>query len=253
MKYYPTKQHEKAAKKLVNIFSRDKRVTSIILYGSCARGKAEKGSCLDFCIFVKNKNQIKPLENRFKKIYPKIKEFNELRALEKYSHVDLFVSDGKIEIKKRDYTSGPDEYELEIGNQFIYSIILFDRNNYFKKLKKRYLPFYSEKLRKKRLNEVKMYLYNNLDHIPVYVKRKLYFQAFARLYDASKEFLQAIFIKRKIYPICYNKWIKEQIIEILKEPRLYKNFVSLLEIKKLESNELIKKYEKLKKMIKKYL
>lgn len=253
MKYYPTKQHERASEKLVEIFSKDKRVMSIILYGSCVRGKAEKGSCLDFCLLVKDKKQIEPVVNKFKSIYPKVKEFNGLKALEKYSHIDLFVSDGKIKITKRDWTSGPDEYELSIGNLFVYSAVLFDRNNYFKNLKKKHLPYYSEKIRKERLIEVKKYLFNNLDHVPLYVKRKLYFQAFSRLYNASKEFLQAIFIKRKIYPISYDKWIKEQMVEILEEPGLYKNFVNLLEIKKLESNELIGKYRKLKRMAEEYL
>ncbi len=191
--------------------------------------------------------------NKFKNIYPKIKKFNDLRKIAKYSHIDLIVSDGKVEIRQRDWTSGPDAYELDIGNLFIYSVVLFDRNNYFKNLKKKYLPYYFEKLRKKRLSEVKKYLFNNLDHIPIYVKRKLYFQAFSRLYNASKEFLQAIFIKRKIYPISYDKWIKEQFVEILEEPKLYKDFVNLFEIRKLESDELIGKYKKLKESVEKYL
>ena len=252
MNYYPSKQHELAANKFVDIFSKDKKVMSILLICSCARGKASKDSCLDICILTKNKD-MKKIWNRFEKIYTKIKEFKQLKKVGRYSHIDFFASDGKIKIGKRDWTSGPDEYEIEIGNLFAYSVPLFDKNKYFEKLRKKYLPYYPETLRKKRLKEVKMYLFNNLDHIPLYVKRKLYFRSFNRLYNASKEFLQALFIKNKIYPISYDKWINEQLVEILNKPKLYKEFVKILEIRKLESNEILKKTEKLKTLSKKYL
>jgi len=65
--------------------------------------------------------------------------------------------------------------------------------------------------------------------------------------------MQAIFIKKRIYPISYNKWIKEQFVDILKMPSLYRQLVKMLEIRKLESNELIKKSQTLRKLAKKYL
>jgi len=253
MNYYPTIQHENAAKRLVEIFSKDKKVMSILLTCSCARGKASKDSCLDICIIVKTKADIKKIEDKFKEIYKTDKVFIELSRVGKYSHIDLEVTDGKIKITERGWTSGPDEYELAIGNIFSYSIVLFDRNDYFKKLQKKYLPYYDENLRKKRFKEVKKFMHNNLDHIPLYVERGLYFQAFKRLYDATREFLQALFLKSKIYPIAYDKWIKEQLAEILKKPELYQEFVTLYEIKKLESRELIEKADKLKKLINEYL
>lgn len=253
MKYYPTVRHEKAANRMIEIFGKDKRVMSILLTCSCARGKASKESCLDLCIIVKNEKDIKNIKSKFNKVYNQDKIFKELLKVAIYSHIDLDVTDGKIALTERGWTSGPDEYELQIGNIFAYSVVLFDRNNYFKKLKKKYFPYYSEKLRKKRLEETKKYMYNNLDHIPIYIKRGLYFQAFKRLYDATREFLQALFIKNKQYPIAYDKWIKEQLVEIFHKPKLYQEFVTLYEIKKLESNELIEKADKLKKLAKKYL
>jgi predicted nucleotidyltransferase len=253
MNYYPTIQHENAAKKIVDIYSKDKRVMSILLVCSCARGKATRDSCLDICVIVKNNSVIKSVENGFKRNYKKIREFKELRKVGKYSHVDFFASDGKIEIQKRDWTSGPDDYEIEIGNIFVYSVVLFDRNKYFARLKKKFVPYYSERMRKKRLKEVKMYMNNNLDHIPLYVKRKLYFQAFNRLYNASQEFLQALFIKNRMYPISYTKWIKEQLVVILGKPEIYMQLVELLQIKNLESDEVAKKAQKLKSMSRKYL
>jgi len=253
MKYYPTKRHEKAAKKLVDIFSKDERIASILLIASCARGKASKDSCLDVCFIVKDRNLIKAVAKKFEKKSSEIKELREIHEAGQYSHIDLHITDGKVKIPERDWTSGPDEYELEIGNIFVYSVALFNRGNYFEKLKKKYLPYYSQKLQKERLAEVKKYMFNNLDHIPLYVRRGLYFSGFSRLYNASKEFLQALFIKRKTYPISYDKWIKEQLVEILKEPKIYKDFVGLLEIKDLESDELIRKAQELNAMAKRYL
>lgn len=253
MRYYPTIQHERAAKKFVEIFSKDKMVKSILLICSCARGKATKDSCVDMALIIDHQRNYKTIENKFERLLKSVKEFKDILKIGKYSHISVHITTGLEKPKPRDWTSGPDEYELEIGNIFKYSKLLFDRNNYFQRLSKRYLPYYSETLRKKRLNEVKKFMFNNLGHIQPYVARGLYFQAFRRLYDASREFLQALFIKRKVYPIAYDKWIKEQLVEILHEPKLYKEFVSLYEIKHLESNEMIEKAEKLKELAKKYL
>jgi predicted nucleotidyltransferase len=255
--YYPTKEHENASKKIIEIFSKDKRVMAILLTCSCARGKASKDSCLDMCVMTRNEKDAMKMTkefNTYKKFEKvKIKEFRELKNVGKYSNLEVSFTSGKISPTVRGWTSGPDDYELEIGNIFIYSVVLFERNGYFKELKKRYVPYYSEKLRGKRLNEVKMFMFNNLDHIPLYVGRGLYFQSFSRLYTASKEFLQALFIKNRTYPISYDKWIREQVVEILHMPKLYMDLVNLLEINKLESDELIRKSEKLRKLAARYL
>ncbi len=253
MANYPTPEHEDASKRIVEIFSRHKNVQSILLIGSCARGKASKDSCLDVCIIVKTKSDIRKIETKFAKLCKKEKKFVKLSHVGKYSHIDLLVTDGIIKPAKRDWTTGPDEYEIILGNLFVYSYVLWDRKGYFKSLQKKYLPYYGEKLRIKRLKEVKKFMSNNLNHIPLYVERGLYFQAFNRLYDATHEFIQALFIKNKIYPISYHKWIKEQFVEILDEPKLYSELVNLHEVTHLESMELVKKARKLKSLSDKYL
>ncbi|MFH1211844.1 MAG: hypothetical protein V1659_02840 [Candidatus Woesearchaeota archaeon] len=253
MKYYPTALHQNAAKKFVEIFGKDARVMSILLNCSCARGKASKDSCLDLCLILKHKKDVNIVRKKFEFLYTKINEFKNLKKAGVYSHIDLHITDGNIIQRKRSWTQGPDDFELEIGNIFIYSVALLDKNNYFAKLRSKYIPYYSEKLREKRLADAKKHLYNNLNHVPLYVKRGLYFAAFKRFNDASKEFLQVLFMKNRIYPISYDKWIKEQLVEILKDRALYNAFVSLYEVKRLESNELIVKANKLKRLCDKYL
>lgn len=245
---YPTKEHEAAANKIVNIFSKNKKVNCVLLTNSCARGKATKDSCLDMEIIIKDLKDKNKFEKEFEKLTKTVDEFLTLKKVGKFSHIDLHFSDGNIKPKERDWTSGPDEFELVIGNLFIYSKCLYGEKE-FTKLKEKYIPYYDEKLRIKRLEEVKKYCLNNLNHIPIYVNRGLYFQAFDRLYKANQEFMQALFISKRIYPIAYDKWIKEQFFEILKIKEFYEVVRSNISIANIESDELQIKSEKLKKLV----
>ena len=99
---------------------------------------------------------------------------------------------------------------------------------------------------------VRMYCTNNLEHISHFVGRELYFQAFNRLYDAFREFLQALFIARRTYPIAYDKWIREQIEEMLELPDLYRQLVTILEISHFESDEIAQKGATLRLLLDQY-
>jgi hypothetical protein len=115
------------------------------------------------------------------------------------------------------------------------------------------LPYYDEALRQERLAATLKFCHNNLAHIEPFVKRGLYFQAFRRLYDATREFLQALFIAKRLYPIAYDKWVKKQILEILELPDLYPAFVALYEVHHLESDELTHKGQQLSALIAHYI
>ena len=252
---YPTIQHQQAAETIVEFFS-DRDVDSVLLTCSCARGKATKDSCLDITVLVspdKFASQKDTLEKRWAEFYESEKVFSDLYQIGKYSHIDLDFTDGCFEPKSPGWTTGPDNFELEIGNTFVYAIPLLERNDYFQQCKAQYLPYYDEELRQKRFAEAKKICFNNLDHVPLYVDRGLYFQAFNRLYHASQEFLQALFISRRVYPIAYDKWIREQIAEILGLPDLYKELVSLMEISHFESHEIANKANILERLFHEYI
>jgi hypothetical protein len=166
--------------------------------------------------------------------------------------VDLNLGDGCFVPKPRDWTSGPDEFELEIGNSLVYSVPLGERDDCFSRLKAKWLPYYDEGLRRERLATVRQFCLNNIDHVPLYVYRGLYFQAFDRLYNAFQEFIQALFISRRTYPIAYDKWIREQIEEILKMPELYKQLPRIFEITHFESQEISQKSTELNCLLEKY-
>jgi hypothetical protein len=165
----------------------------------------------------------------------------------------LHVAPTLITPQRRGWTDGPDNFELEIGNTFVYTRLVFERDGYFTQAQARYLPYYAEGLRQERLAETLKFCHNNIAHIEPFVKRGLYFQAFRRLYDATREFLQALFISKRLYPIAYDKWVKKQIVEILNLPDLYPHFVALYEVHHLESDELTLKGQQLVGYIQKYL
>jgi hypothetical protein len=129
---------------------------------------------------------------------------------------------------------------------------LWENGDRLKRLKAKFLPYYNEELRRARLADVRNFCSNNLDHVPLYVDRRLHFQAFDRLYKAFQEFLQLLFISHRIYPIAYDKWIKEQIEEILGMPELYKQLPSIFEIRNFQSREITVKAEKLGCLVNEY-
>jgi len=252
---YPSTEHDQAARAVVDFFS-EKVVDAVILTCSCARGRASRDSCLDISILLSCEDftiRRDALERQWVEFYESEEVFGYLHRVGKYSHVDLDFTDGHFQPQDWGWTGGPDNFELEIGNTLAYSVPLLEQTDHFQKLRDRWLPYYSNQLRQKRLAQARKYCLNNLDHIPLYVKRRLHFQAFHRLYHALQEFLQALFISRRIYPIAYDKWIQEQIEEILDMPELYSQFVSLLEIAHFESHEIALKARQLEDLFHKYV
>jgi len=75
------------------------------------------------------------------------------------------------------------------------------------------------------------------------------FHAFDRLYHALQEFLQAVFIAHRVYPIAYNKWIREQVEGWLGLPALYAELHSVLEIHQLQSEEIDNKAKYLQRLL----
>lgn len=250
---YPTPIHEQAVQTTVAHFSQQPEVEAIIMIGSGARGKSV--SDLDLHVLVRP--DVSPqtriaLEQQWTHLYKTGEIFEQMRQMGKFSRIDFEVDDGNFIPQPRTWTSGPDEFELAVGNIVAYSVPLWQRSDYYQQLRTRWLPYYDETVRQQRLARVHMYCTNNLDHIPFFVGRELYFQAFNRLYDAFREFLQALFIAHRTYPIAYDKWIREQVEEILELPELYKQLVTILEIAHFESDEIARKGILLRQLLEQY-
>jgi hypothetical protein len=255
---YPTVAHERAARKIVELFAGDSSVAAVLLINSCARNKATADSCLDIALLLApdcSPGQKDALRAEWERRNETEAEFRDLRGEGKFSHVDLGVIDGRFDPARypHDWTSGPDGFELAVGNFVRYAVPLHENGGWFAELKRTWLPYYGDELRSARLKQSVVFLRNNLDHIPPYVERGLVFQSFERLYLAHKEFLQALFQARRVYPIAYDKWIREQVADILGLPRLYERLLSLLVLPRLDGETLLAKRALLEELVKEYV
>lgn len=253
---YPTPAHARAAEAIRALFAPDPAVDSVLLVNSCARGKASPDSCLDVVIlarppiFAREKANLEAL---WQQHYPRDPVYAELLHVGAFSQVDLHFTDGHLDPADfyHGWTSGADEFELAVGNLLAYSVPLHD-GPYYQELRARWLPYYDEDLRRARLPMVLGCCRNNLAHVPLFARRGLYFQAFKRLYHALEEFLQALFIAWRVYPIAYDKWVREEIVDILGLPELYAQLTVIPQISIFESEQVIEKAAQVEALILEY-
>jgi hypothetical protein len=253
---FPTERHRLAAAAVAAYFSGVAEVDAVLQVGSCARGKAAPDSCLDIAVLVRPEvlaTERAALQENWDQFHDSQAVFREGERLARYAFAEVDFFDGSFEPGYHGYTSGPDEFELEIGNRLVYSVPLLDQSSYLGQLKAHWLPYYGELLRGRRLAMVRRYGLNNLDHVAYFAARGLHFQAFHRLYDAYREFLQALFISRRTYPIAYDKWIREQVVEILGLPELYRELPALFEIGRFESEDITGKATRLSRLYEQYV
>lgn len=250
---YPTRAHAVAAEAVVEFFRAQDLTDAVLLTNSCARGKATKDSCLDIVVIVPEGAETATLEADWQRVLQVDPAFEDLRRAGVFSVVHLDLHDGRLDPEPHPEDEYPDSFEIAIGNLLVYAVPLWQRSDRFERLRRHWLPYYPEELRQQRLAEVRWCCRHYLEHIPLYVERGLYFQSFARLYGAFRMFLQALFISRRTYPIAYDKWIHEQVVEILGLPELYARLPHLFEIGHFESAELVGKAEDLQSLLETYV
>ena len=239
--HLPTPMHRHAADAIVEFFRTQPHVDTVLLVNSCARGTATPESDLDVAVLVAATATIQErtaLEQQWQTLYATQDVFHELRQAGRFTGVHLDLIDGQFVADTWDDGGGPDGFELAIGNQVAYSVPLWEGTAAFAGLRATWLPYYSPELQHARLTMVRDACQHDLEHVPFYVARGLYFQAFDRLYKAFQEFLQALFIARRTYPLAYNKWIREQVQGWLGLPTLYRQLPAVLEIGRLESADV---------------
>ena len=252
---FPTELHRQATKIVSDFFQGQKHIDTILLLNSLARGKATAESDIDIAVLKTEKadrDNISTLTNNWRHFLntnPVLKKYINSNP---FAQIHLDIINGVFEPAPWEDGGAVDFFEVEIGNRLLYSVPLTDEGDHFKKLKLQWLPYYASTLQSHRLKLSKEACLYELHHIPLFVQRGLYFQAFDRLYVAFQKFLQALFIRHKTYPIAYNKWIKEQVVEILKLPELYRELPQIISVNNIESDELNEKAKNLNILLDQY-
>ncbi len=252
---YPTELHRETVEVVNEFFLRQPNIDTILLVNSLARGKATPESDIDIAILGKhaiNKIEIIELETAWQVLLNSDPTLIRYQSSNRFAKIHLDIIDGSFEPAIWEVDGGIDFFEVEIGNRLLYSVPLTGIGDHFKKLNLKWLPYYNTTLQIQRLKLIKEACLYNIEHIPFFIKRGLYFQAFDQLYIALQKFLQTLFIKYKTYPIAYNKWIKDQVVEILKLPELYKELPKIISVSNIESIGVIKNAEKLKLLLDQY-
>lgn len=248
----PTPQHQEAVAIIQAYFADLPEVDTLLLVNSCARGQATPQSDLDFAVLIDPQtpsDRRKALESGWESFSRSDPILMAFRQGGRFRAVHLDLIDGQYLPAVWDDGGGPDTFELEIGNQVAYSLPLGPAGPEFAHLQAGWLPYYDESLRLQRLNMVREACIYDLDFVPFYVGRGLYFQAFDRVYKAFQEFLQAFFIAQRRYPLAYNKWIREQIAVQMGLEDLYHQCTALLVLVDFEGAEIAQKAEALRQLV----
>jgi predicted nucleotidyltransferase len=249
---FPTPLHQQAAEVIVDFFRTRSPTEAVLVLNSCARGTATPESDLDMAVLVAPTlpaAERRALEQQWVDFYASHDTLRRLKQLGRFTAVHLDVVDGQFEPYTWDDGGGPDTFEIGIGNLAAYSAPMWERNAAFTDLRARWLPYYDAALQQQRLAMVRAACHYDLDFVPFYTGRGLYFQAFDRLYKAFQEFLQALFIAHRTYPIAYNKWIREQVETRLGLPELYVQLPHILEVSQLESDAVVHNAEHLRALL----
>jgi hypothetical protein len=249
---FPTHLHQDIGELIRGYFSGIAQVDTILVVNSCARGHAVAESDLDFAILLQPdthpaaKEKIETAWQRYIETHPQFLQYSR-SGPSAHLHLDLIT--GQYSPGIMEDGGGVEYFEIEIGNQIRYSAPMGDPGAFFKALQNKWLPYYSEELQSSRLAMTRYACAYDLDHIPLYLHRGLYFQAFDRLYVAFQKFLQAVFIAKRTYPIAYNKWIRLQVEDWLKMPDLYSRLSPIISISNIESDEINEKAKMLREML----
>jgi predicted nucleotidyltransferase len=249
---FPTLLHQDTAELVRDYFRNVPHVDTILVVNSCARGQAVPESDLDFAILVKpdtTPTEIRNIEKDWLNYSVTQPTFLKYKGSNQFAHLHLDIIDGKYTPTILEIGVASDFFEIEIGNQICHSAPMDDAGLYFKELQNKWLPYYDENLRLQRLTMTRNACQYDLNHIPSFIKRGLYFKAFDILYKAFQEYLQTLFIANKTYPIAYNKWIKEQVVNWLNKPDLYPKLSPILSVSNIESNEINVKAKMLSELL----
>lgn len=160
-------------------------IDTVLVVNSCARGQAILESDLDLAVLVPPTATAQDVQGpeatwlAFATADPVVLEF---RHAGRFTHVHVDVFDGPFGPTVWDDGGGPDTFEVEIGNRVAYAAPVDQAGRSFQVLQARWLPYYDDDLRVRRLTMVREACAYDLERVPFLLSRGLYFSAFDYLY-----------------------------------------------------------------------
>jgi hypothetical protein len=259
---FPNQDYEATLTRLVDYFKEDPSVFAVVLTGSLARGKAVEGSCIDVFVFL----PIERLRCLASTIDSRIKAYSRLGGRIVYYEgdveggiefgdvrVDLGFTGGVFTCKhENSFDITRDDLETTVGNLLVYSVLLYEKGERFQLLKHEYLPYYSDALRRIRLNGTAEEFGYKIWKTRWLAERGEFLAALDSLLEARRIFLQHLFIKERKYPIDYVKWLGEQCSRVLGMPGLYHEIVQVVDGIKLTERGVLEKSALLERLFARY-
>lgn len=246
MHAFQTPLHARAAQVATEFLASCDQVDAVQVVGTSARRMDANDLDISALVAGEVTSQV---EADFADFAQQRAEFDALAAVGPFVEVDFHAVSGEFCPGPRSWTTGPDSFELELGNELAYSVALWERNDRLVRLREHWLPFYNDQLRATRLADARLYAINDLDHVPMMVRRNEPFHAFHRLYFAFQGFLQALFITRRTYPISYDKWIREQVEGLLGLPELHAELPKIIGIDGLDLAGITDSADRLRQLL----
>jgi predicted nucleotidyltransferase len=245
---FPTQDHADVAGKVAEYANQLDGVDTILVVNSCARGQAVPESDLDMAILMSRPIDEEAMEDDWLVHVSSNAMLKDFSGRSAFSAIHLDFFDGAFAAPTWDDGGGPDDFEIEVGNRVAYAEPLGESGVVFTQLREKWLPYYQIELRDSRLQMATDACRYDLDFVPFYVSRNLFLQAFDRLYKAFREYLQALFISHRTYPLAYNKWLEEQLGWIGKSEFL-EPLLSILSVSDMRSAVLILKAAALRELV----
>ena len=259
---YPNEGYKRVLAKLVAYYREYPGVYAVVLTGSLVRNKAVTGSCIDIYVFLHTKqydalaSTVSSREKTYSTLGGEVCYYNEQvegGILFNDVRVDIGFTDGRFKsYAENSFDITRDEFETTIGNLFVYAIVLHEKGGKYQQLKKQYLPFYDDNLRKARLKGTAEEFNYKIWKTRWLAGRGELFAALEAFLEAQRIFLQHLFIKERRYPVDYVKWLKEQCSQILMMPALYQELVALIDGLEFTEEVLGERCEVLEKLFVKY-
>lgn len=223
---FPSERHRSLAREATVALAADARVRAVCLTGSIARGVADEQADLDMVVFTAPEHA---------------RAVADLAAARARGSAeiwfDLEVSDGEFQPGPHGWMS-IDPFELVVGNYVAYARRLFERDDLLPRLRARYLPYYDEALAVQRAARLAEITVNHADRVRRGLSRESLFDPAERLRMGVQSFLAGLFIRRRVYPVDYTKWVEQQVTDLLALPELLPPLRDLFDLGPLDPARL---------------